>query len=65
MGTHHMTENTKAKSKGGRNAIDGATDVVRVNVTMTPEQHEYVKENGGSPFVRKLVSDHKKKHKAK
>lgn len=65
MGTHHMTEKTNTKSKGGRNAVDGAKGVVRVNVTMTHEQHEYVKENGGSPFVRKLVSDHKKKHKAK
>lgn len=60
-----MTEKTKAKSKGGRNAIDGAKDVERVNITFTPEQREYVKENGGSPFVRMLVDDHKKKHKAK
>jgi uncharacterized low-complexity protein len=39
----------------GRKAEDGATDVERVTVQLTPAQREKVRQNGGSAWVRGLI----------
>jgi hypothetical protein len=39
----------------GRKAEDGATAVERVTVQLTPAQHDKVRANGGSVWVRSLI----------
>ena len=39
----------------GMKAADGATDVERVTVLLTPAQRDKVRQNGGSAWVRSLI----------
>lgn len=59
-----MSEPTKSRrggvpgnKGGGRRAVDGAHDVVRVSICIEPHQRAQLAALGGSSFVRRALRD--------
>ena len=48
------TRKSVPRPNSGRRAVDGATDLVKVGIRLTPAQHEWVKANGNDG-LRRLI----------
>ena len=51
------TRKSVPRPNSGRRAVDGAMDLVKVGIRLTPAQHEWVKANG-QHALRQLVQAH-------
>ena len=51
------TRKSVPRPNSGRRAVDGATDLVKVGIRLTPAQHEWVKANG-QHALRQLIQAH-------
>ena len=49
-----QTRKSVPRPNSGRRAVDGATDLVKVGIRLTPEQHEWVQKHG-QHALRQLV----------
>jgi ribosomal protein L16/L10AE len=52
-----QTRKSVPRPNSGRRAVDGATDLVKVGVRLSKEQHEWVKANG-QHALRQLIQAH-------
>lgn len=52
-----QTRKSVPRPNSGRRAVDGATDLVKVGVRLSKEQHEWVKANG-QHALRQLIQSH-------
>lgn len=51
-----QTRKSVPRPNSGRRAVDGATDLVKVGIRLTPAQHEWVKANGNDG-LRRLIQE--------
>lgn len=50
------TRKSVPRPNSGRRAVDGATDLVKVGIRLTPAQHKWVKANGNDG-LRRLIQE--------
>ena len=51
-----QTRKSVPRPNSGRRAVDGAKDLVKVGIRLTPAQHEWVKANG-QHALRRLIQE--------